>query len=203
MEIKAPSLSEVFGWNKTETWAVVGEFASPEELVHAGREVRRAGFTKLDALSPFPIHGIDDAIGNPRSHLGWIVIIFSVLGAGAALLLQWYTNAGPTLTLPWWSGFGSYPIVVGGKPYFDLTYAIPITFELTVLLSAFATVLGMFALNGLPSLYHPFFRHSQAHRATDDRFFLAVEATDPKFQPEQISNLMKSLGALSVEVVEG
>jgi hypothetical protein len=203
MEIKTPSLADVFGWNKTETWAVVGRFDSPEALVKAGHEVRRAGYSKLDAYSPFPIHGIDDAIGNPRSNLGWIVIGFSALGAFLALLLQWYTNSGPVQVMPWWSGFGAYPLVVGGKPFFDFTYSIPITFELTVLLSAFCAVFGMFALNGLPQFYHPFFKHSQAVRATDDGFFLAVEANDPKFQPEQISELMKALGAKDVEVVEG
>lgn len=197
------TLEKLFGIEKTKVYAVVGEFPDAPDLVKAGRAVKNAGYTKLDALSPFPVHGIDDAIGIPFSVLGWIVIWFSATGAALALLLQWYTGAGPTSVLPWWTGLGSYPLVIGGKPLFDFTFSIPVTFELTVLLSSFCAVIGMFALNGMPRLYHPLDNYSQSHRATDDGFFLVIEARDPKFDPEASSQLLRSLGARNVEVVEG
>ncbi len=197
------TLNKIFGIEETKVYGVVGQFPDGTDLVKAGRSVKEAGYTKLDAQSPFPVHGIDEAIGIPKSHLGWIVIFFSITGAASALLLQWYTGAGPTSVLPWWTGLGSYPQVIGGKPLFDVTFSIPITFELTVLLSAFCAVFGMFALNGMPRLYHPLDNYSQSHRATDDGFFLVIEASDPKFDPEASSQLLRSLGARNVEVVEG
>lgn len=186
----------------TKIYGVMGEFADPQDLVRAGRAARDFGYSKLDAYSPFPVHGIDDAIGVARSKLGWIVVCFSFLGMGLALLLQWGTGAGNPAWAPWWSGMSPYPLVIGGKPLFDFTFSIPVTFELTVLLSAFAAVIGMFALNGLPRLYHPSFKHSSFHRATDDRFLLVIEASDPLFDAEEGAKLLRSLGAHAVEVVE-
>jgi len=145
----------------------------------------------LDAMSPFPVHGIDDAIGVPSSRLGWIVIFFSVLGALTAL------------GLIYWVGVVSYPLVIGGKPLFDFSYSIPVTFELTILFTAFATFLGMWGVNGLPRLYHPSFNYSQFHRASDDRFLLVIEADDPKFDPKASAEHLRGVGASSVEVVEG
>jgi hypothetical protein len=197
------TLEKLFGIEKTKVYAVVGEFADGPDLVKAGRAVKDAGYTKLDAMSPFPVHGIDDAIGVPTSHLGWIVIWLSAAGAALAQLLQWYTGAGQTGLLPAWTGLGSYPQVIGGKPLYDWTFSIPVTFELTVLLSAFAALIGMFALNGLPRMYHPLDNYSQSHRATDDAFFLVIESKDPKFDPENSAQLLRSLGARNVEVVEG
>src|SRR5262249_31214294 len=139
----------------------------------------------------FPVHGIDDAIGVPYSKLGWIVICIGLTGTATALLLIW------------WAGTYNYPLVIGGKPLFDFTFSIPITFELTVLFSAFASLLGMLALNGLPRLYHPSLNYSQSHRATDDRFLLVIEADDPKFDAQKTSEHLRSVGAGTVEVVEG
>jgi len=107
------------------------------------------------------------------------------------------------LLLQWWAGTINYPLVIGGKPLFDFSFSIPITFELTVLFSAFASVIGMFALNGLPRLYHPAHNYRQAHRATDDRFILLVEADDPIFNPQLTTEHLKSVGADTVEVVIG
>ncbi len=197
------TLAKIFGVEKTKVYGVVGEFPDAHDLVKAGRSVKEAGYTKLDAMSPFPVHGIDDAIGNPHSHIGWIVIFFSITGLLLAQLLQWYTGAVAPGKLPAWTGLGSYPLVIGGKPLYDITFSIPVTFELTVLLSAFCAVFGLFALCGLPRLYHPLDTYSQSHRATDDGFFLIIEASDPKFDPEASAQLMRSLGGTNVEVVEG
>jgi hypothetical protein len=184
-------LKEQLGLGPDKVWGVIGEFSEPEELVAAGRKIHEMGYTKLDAMTPFPVHGIDDAIGIPPSKLGWMVIFCSAAGALTAQLLIW------------WIGAINYPLVIGGKPLFDFTYSIPVTFELTVLFSAFGAFLGMWGFNGLPKLYHPSFKYSSAYRASDDRFLLVIEANDPKFDAQQAVEHLKSVGADVVEVVEG
>ena len=174
-----------------KVYGVIGAFSEPDALVDAGCKIREMGYTKVDAMSPFPVHGIDDAIGVPPSKLGWIVIFFSALGAATAI------------SLIWWVGAVNYRLVIGGKPFFDFSYSIPVTFELTVLFTAFATFFGVWGINGLPRLYHPSFNYSQAHRASDDRFLLVIEADDPKFNPQTCVEHLRSVGAGDVEVVEG
>jgi hypothetical protein len=185
------ALKDKLGIGDDKVYGVIGAFSEPQDLVDAGRKIREMGYTKLDAMSPFPVHGIDDAIGVPPSKLGWLVIWFSALGAATAVTLIWYVGA------------IDYRLVIGGKPFFDFSYTIPIAFELTVLFSAFASFLGMWAINGLPRLYHPSMNYSQAHRASDDRFLLVIEATDPKFNALQSVAHLRSVGAAEVEVVEG
>jgi len=189
MNIEA--LKDKIGLGPDKVYGVIGAFSNPEDLVDAGRQIREMGYTKLDAMSPFPVHGIDDAIGVPPSKLGWIVIWFSALGAATALLLIWYVGA------------VNYRLVIGGKPLFDFSYTIPIAFELTVLFSAFASFIGMWAINGLPRLYHPSMNYSQAHRASDDQFLLVIEAEDPKFDAQKCVDHLRGVGAAAVEVVEG
>jgi hypothetical protein len=184
-------LKDKLGLGEDKVYGVIGAFSEPDELVRAGREIRQMGYTRLDAMSPFPVHGIDDAIGVPPSKLGWIVIWFSAMGAATALLLIWYVGA------------INYRLVIGGKPMFDFSYTIPITFELTILFSAFASFLGLWAINGLPRLYHPSMNYSQAHRASDDQFLLVIEADDPKFNALQCVEHLRRVGAADVEVVEG
>src|SRR5665213_2494327 len=184
-------LKDKIGIGDDKVYAAMGAFDNPEDLVDAGRKIREMGYTKLDAMSPFPVHGIDDAIGVPMSKLGWIVIWFSAMGAATALLLIWYIGA------------IDYRLVIGGKPFFDFSYTIPVAFELTVLFSAFATFIGMWAINGLPRLYHPSAYYSQAHRASDDLFLLVIEANDPKFDAQGTVDHLRSVGAADVEVVQG
>jgi hypothetical protein len=171
-------------------YGVVGDFESPEDLLRAIRTLRTAGFTKLEAYSPFPIHGIDEALGEPRSPLGRIVIVAALLGLASAVALQW------------WTGAVDYKLVIAGKPLFALEPSVPIMFELTVLFGAFGAVLGMFHLNRLPTYYHPFFNYSQSEGASNDRFLLAVEAADPKFRGEEVRTLLDSLGSRHTELVE-
>lgn len=175
---------------KPKFYGLVAEFDDDQDLVRAGRAAREFGYTKLDAYSPFPVHGIDDAIGIPRSKLGWIVTVFAAIGLASAVFLIW------------WTGAIDYPIPVGGKPLFAFEPSVPIMFELTVLFSAFATVIGMFALNNLPQYYHAIFNYSNVEKVTDDAFLLAIEATDPLFDPDQSAKLMASMGAKRTELVE-
>ena len=172
-------------------FGVIAEFERPEQLVRAGHRIHHElGFKKIDALTPFPIHGIDDAIGVPRSKLGFIVFAMGAFGLLNAIFMIWYTNG------------VDYPLVIGGKPLFAWEFSIPPMFELTVLFSAFGAVFGMLALNGLPRFYHPAFNYERFKRATDDSYLLVVEASDPNFDIEETPRVLKSLGAVRVEVVE-
>ena len=171
-------------------YGVMGDFDSPEDLLRAIRTLRTAGYSKLDAYSPFPLHGIDEALGEGRSPLGRIVIVCGLAGLASAILLQW------------WTGAIDYPLVVAGKPLFAFEPSVPIMFELSVLLAAFGAVLGMLALNKLPQYYHPAFNFSRWAGATNDRFLLAVEASDPKFDAEEIKTILDSIGSRHSELVE-
>jgi hypothetical protein len=170
-------------------YGVVAEFASPESLLAAIRGAREHGYSKLDAFTPFPVHGIDEALGAQRSPLGWIVLAAGLAGAAAALLLIW------------WTGAVDSPLVVAGKPLFAFEFAVPVTFELAVLLAAFGAVAGMFLFNGLPRLYHPVFRHSRFERATDDRFLLAIEAGSNDFNADAAAETLRALSGKHVEVI--
>ena len=175
---------------KPKFYGTVAEFDDDRKLVAAARAAREFGYTRMDAFTPFPVHGIDEAIGIPRSPLGYIVATFGFLGLLSATLLIW------------WTGAIDYPLVVGGKPLFAIVPSVPIMFELTVLFSAFSAVIGMFALNRLPQFYHPVFNFSKYEGATDDKFLLAIEATDPVFNPDQTALLLIKWGALTAELVE-
>ena len=184
-------IKDKLGIGDDKVYAVMGEFAEPEDLVEAGRRIRAMGYTKIDAMSPFPVHGIDDAIGVPYSKIGWIAVCGALAGITTAQVLIYYV------------GKIDYPLIIGGKPLFDFTYSIPPTFELAVLFTAITTFLCTWGLSGLPRLYHPSMNYRSAHRASDDRFLLIVEADDPKFDPQKTAQDMRSVGANDVEVVEG
>ena len=171
-------------------YGVIGDFDTPEDLLRAVRTLRVAGFTKMEAFTPFPIHGIDEALGEPRSPLGRIVIIAALLGLASAIALQW------------WTGAVDYKLIIAGKPLFALEPSVPIMFELSVLFGAFGALLGMFHLNRMPTYYHAFFNYSKAAGASNDRFLLAVEAADPKFRGEELRTLLDSLGSRHSELVE-
>jgi hypothetical protein len=191
MNFDPNQIRDKLGIGDDKVYGVIGEFEDPHDLVHAGRKIREMGYTKLDAMSTFPVHGIDDAIGIPYSKLGWIVIPISLCGTATGALLIWYAGAVQD------------KFVIGGKPLFDFTYSIPVMFELTILFTAFVTFIGMWALNGLPRLYHPSLNYRNAHKASDDRFLLVIEADDPKFDPQTSAEHLRSVGAGTVEVVEG
>jgi hypothetical protein len=166
------------------------EFDSPARLMTACEQFRDAGYSRWDAHSPFPIHGLDRAMGIRPTKLPLIVLACGLAGAGLGLLLQWWTNA------------HDYPLLISGKPIFSLPANIPVVFETTILLSAFGAVFGMFALNKLPRYYHPVFRSRRFRRATSDRFFVTIEAADPRFDRSRIEGLARSLGAVHVEELE-
>jgi hypothetical protein len=171
-------------------YGVIGEFESPNDLVHAARKVYEAGYRRINGYSPFPIEELSEAIGFTHTSLPLIVFIGGIVGMFGGFFLQY------------WIEVIDYPINVGGKPYNSWPAFIPITFEMTVLCAAFAAVLGMLILNKLPQPYHPVFNVPNFALATRDRFFLAVEANDATFEHGTVTDLLKSLGALEVSDVE-
>ena len=171
-------------------YAAMAEFTSPAVLLRAVRALRAGGYRKIDALAPFPVHGIATAMGLRPSPLGWVALAAGLVGGGGALWLQW------------WTGAVDYPLVIGGLPLFAWEFAVPVTFELMVLASAFAVVGGLLACNGLPRLYHSSFNYSRSERATNDRFVVIVEAQDERFDRESTPELLRSLGGRHVELVE-
>ena len=174
----------------TPYYGLMAEFDSADGLLAAARKVRDAGFTKFDAFSPFPIHGMGDAIGF-RKRDNKVAPL--VLGGGITGLL---VGAG----LQYWTSVIAYPLNIGGRPYNSWPMYVPPAFETTILFAAFAAVFGMLALNGLPQPYHPVFNAPRFHLASQDRFFLVIEADDPKFEADGARQLLTSLGPN--EVVE-
>lgn len=170
-------------------YGAVGEFNDEDQLLKAIAQVRHQGYTKLEAYTPFPIHGIDDALGSKPSLLGWFVLCCGLTGVTAAA------------TFIWWAGAIDYPIIVGGKPLFAFTFSIPIMFELMILFSAFGSLYGMLGVNRLPQFYHSIFNYSRAERISDDGFVLAIEASDPQFEADKCVGVLEDAGASFVEVV--
>jgi len=171
-------------------YGLVAEFESPSALVAAARSAREAGYRSMDAYSPFPIHELTHALELPKTKLPLLVLAGGVAGCATALLMQWF------------SAVVHYPLNVAGKPLASWPSFIPITFEVTILFAAFAAVLGMIAMNGLPMPYHPIFNAPRFALASRDRFFLAIEAKDPLFDLEKTARFLETLGATVVSEVE-
>ena len=176
--------------NTEEVFGIVAEFSSPQSLVDAARQLKETGYTVYDAHSPFPIHGMDDAMGLQLSVLPWIVLTGGFFGVTGGFGLQT------------WVSTTAYPLIISGKPLFSFPAFIPVAFELMILFSAFAAVFGMFFLNKIPMLYHPVFKHSRFYKVTSDGFFISVEAEDKQFDINNTSQLLKSLGGEHIEVLE-
>lgn len=171
-------------------WGVLAEFESAHGIYHACEKVRDAGFQKWDAHTPFPVHGLDKAMGIKRSILPFIVLACGLTGVGAAMALQWWTSA------------VDYQVIIAAKPYFSWQAFIPVTFEVMVLFSALGAVIGMLHLNRLPQFYHSLFHSERFERVTDDRFFISIETADPNFDAERTPEFLRSVGAVHVETVE-
>ncbi len=169
---------------------MLARFDSAHELYRAAEKVRDAGYKEFDCHSPFPVHGMDRAMGLKRSPLGWIVGLAALIGTSSALALQWWTMA------------VDYPLVISGKPYFAYQAYVPVTFAMGVLLSALAALIGMLALNGLPRWNHPVFESAQFETATDDGFFVSIESSDPEFDREKTRAFLESIGGHDVELLQ-
>ncbi len=185
--------------NESKEQKLVGllaQFDDPETLVHACNEARESGYIKMDAYSPFPVHGIDPAIGIKRSILPLIVLSIALGAVVLGMGLQLYANGQDTA----WP-FPGYKFLISGKPIFSIPANIPVTFEIIVLSSAFATFFGMWILNKLPRLSNPLHRVSRFKRVTNDKFFLLLESADEKFNRSGSESQLKGWGAVSIDEV--
>ena len=180
---------------------LLAEFPDPGALVEAVEGLRERGYTRLDTFSPFPIHGMDRAMGLPVSKLGFMVFGGAIVGGLLGVFLQWWTSAG---SQPDWLGtiLQGYPINISNKPLFAWESSVPIIFELTILFSALTAVGGMLALNGLPKPYNPLFYSDRFGRATDDAFFVHVSGRDGTFARDTTAADLFDLGATGVEYLD-
>ena len=185
----------------------LAEFDGAADLYHAAEHVRDAGYQRWDVHSPFPIHGMDKAMGNPKSILPKLVFVGGMTGTCVAFVLQTLTQTN------FWSSIGlgflqklaeTYPTIVQAKPtdIWTLPAFFPVMFELTILFSAFTTLFGLLALMGLPRLNHPLFASKQFAKFSDDGFFVCIEARDPKFSQEGTKALLEKIGGKNIELVE-
>ena len=166
---------------KPPIYGLMAEFRDPEELLAAAHRVYEAGYRKIDAHTPLPVEGLADALGPERNWLPLVVLIGGIIGGVAGYFMQYYSSV------------LDYPINVGGRPYHSWPAFIPLTFELIILVAAFAAVLGMLGLNGLPQPYHPVFNVPGFELASSSRFFLVIEAADPNFDREQTREFLATL----------
>ena len=177
--------------HRSHIYGVVAEFPTPHELIHAVEKTREAGYRRIEAYTPFPVEGLSEALALKRNKVPLITLIGGLTGGLGGFFFQY------------WVSVIAYPINIGGRPLNSWPAFIPVTFELTVLGAALSAVFGMLALNGLPRPHHPLFNvHRFVRHATSDRFFLCIEARDPKFNLSESARFLKGLHAAHVSEVE-
>ena len=179
------------GANEPEKpYGLLAEFESAADLYHACEQVRDAGFSRWDAHTPFPVHGLNKAMGIAPSRLPYLVFVMGLSGAVGAMLLQWWTSA------------VDYKVIIAAKPFFSWQAFIPVTFEVMVLFAAGTAVFGMLFINRLPMWHHALLKADRFCRASDDRFYISIEASDPRYEREKTEALLQKAGAKHVEVVQ-
>ncbi len=174
---------------KTGLYGVVAEFDNPTDITVAAQRAKQSGYTRLDAYSPYPVEELSEVIINRHTRLPWLIFLGGIVGCVGGYLLQYYTSV------------IAYPINVGGRPLNSWVSFIPITFECTILLASLTAVVGMIALNGLPKPYHPVFNIPRFDLASRNRFFLVIEANDPKFSHGDTTQFLRGLNAREVSDV--
>jgi Protein of unknown function (DUF3341) len=167
-------------------YGMMAEFDDSEELVKAAKAAHLAGYTRLDAYSPFPVEGLAEALAFRKTRVPLLVFVGGLLGGIGGFAMQY------------WCSVVSYPVDIAGKPYNSWPMFIPVTFETTILCASLTAVIGMLALNGLPMPYHPTFNVSRFALASRDRFFLCIEARDPKFDRQATRQFLSDLHAREV-----
>jgi hypothetical protein len=169
--------------NTSRQFGLLAQFDTPAEVMEAARQVRDAGYKRWDVYTPFPVHGMDSAMGLRNSRVGWFAFIGGASGFFLGMLMIWWMNA------------SDYSLVVGGKPLFSPIFAFPVSYECTILLGAIGSLVGMLITNRLPRLYQRF------SQATHDKFFIAIESADPKFDDTDTRRLLEMAGGQHIEEV--
>jgi hypothetical protein len=172
------------------SYGLIATFETAASVYHAAEQVRDAGYKNWDVIAPCPIHGLDKAMGLKRS----IVPRISLAGG--------ITGFCTGMTMIWWTGGYDYPLIVGGKPLFSPMFAFPVSYELTILFAAFATIIGMFVVNGLPMHYHPVLKSPKIKRGLDDQFLIVVEARDPRYNLANTKALLEKAGGKEISELE-
>ena len=176
---------------RSHIYGVVGEFETPGQIIQAAAKVREAGYRDVEAYTPFPVEGLSEALRLKRSLVPLITLTGGLIGGLGGFGFQY------------WVAAITYPMNIGGRPLNSWPAFIPVTFELTVLFASISAVLGMLALNKLPQPHHPLFNVDRFQKhASNDRFFLCIEATDPKFSVAEATRFLKSIKAQNVSEVE-
>lgn len=185
----ASAITHPHGVPDTDLYGYLAEFESAQALVDAAEAITKAGYTRTDAFSPFPIPEIDEALSMKRSVLPWIILTAGITGGLVGFGMQWFANV------------IHYPLNIGGRPTNSWPMFIPITFELTILFSAFTAGIAMLLMNGFPKHYHPVFNVPSFARASTSAFFLVIEEADDQFDRQKTMELLKSLNPVEVSEV--
>ncbi|MGE5303627.1 MAG: DUF3341 domain-containing protein [Alphaproteobacteria bacterium] len=175
---------------KIQIYGLMAEFETPEALLNATRRAFEAGFRRMDAYSPFPVEGLAEALGFHGTRVPLIVLIGGLIGCIGGFFLQY------------WVHVIDYPLIIGGRPLNSWPSFVPVTFELTILIAALSAFFGLLALNGLPMPYHPVFNVEQFQLASRNRFFLCIQADDPKFNPAETRRFLDGVASQAVYEVE-
>ncbi|MBL4575450.1 MAG: DUF3341 domain-containing protein [Opitutaceae bacterium] len=173
-----------------KVYGLLARFDTPAAIMSAAEKVRDAGYKKWDVITPFPIHGMDGAMGLRRSRVPRFTLVGGSLGFTIGMSMIFFMNK------------FDYPLIVGGKPFFSPMFAFPVSYELTILLAAFGTIIGMFLLNRLPMHYHPILKYDDIHKSSDDQFFLVIENSDPEFNKAETNKLLSDVGSLEIQELE-
>ncbi len=177
----------------------LAEYETPNAIAQAAMKVRDAGYENWDCHTPYAMHGMDEAMGLKPTRIGVLSFIFGMLGVATAVALMQYTNAFDFNLLNIGAG---YPLIVGGKPPGAFPSMVPIMFELGILLCGFATLFGLLGIIKLPMHNHPIFASDRFEAATDDKFFISIEAADQKFDLDRTRALLEATNPTYIELVE-
>ncbi len=172
------------------TYGLAADFENPLALMKAAEKCRDEGFKSWDCITPFPVHGLDDAMGLKRSKVPFFTFFGGVIGFVTGTFIAWYMNA------------FDYPLIVGGKPFFSPVFPFPVMYELTILLAALSTIAGMFILNGLPRHYHPVMKAKNFAATTDDTLRITIEASDPLYDSDKTKAFLQEIGGTNIQELE-
>ena len=174
----------------TKPYGMLAEFESPAAILTAAEKLRDAGYSRWDAFTPFPIHGMDKVMGLKNSLVGWVALF---MGGGAFMSV---------VGLIWFANAFDYPLIVGGKPMFSVPMTFVPSYIMMILGAAVGALIGMFAFNELPRYHHPLFASKRFALVARDKFFLLIGSTDPKFSETETRKLLEAIGGAHIEIIE-